>query len=158
MIDQKEFWQSVGRRATGSTIVAARSEEGPAGFLGLSATHLSASPPIMMVSVSKRTSALATILSARHFSLNFLPRGLLELADIFGGKTDISGARRFETAAWTTLVTGAPILEQAVGAIDCELVEKIEKYEVEILLGLVVGTCGDPTLAPLVHFRGQYLP
>lgn len=40
MIDQNEFWQSGCRRATGSTIVAAHSEEGPVGFLGLSITHL----------------------------------------------------------------------------------------------------------------------
>jgi flavin reductase (DIM6/NTAB) family NADH-FMN oxidoreductase RutF len=82
MIDQKVFWQSVGQRATGSAIVTARFEHGPAGFLGLSATHLCAGPPIMMVSVSKHTSALATILNARHFALNFIPRDFRELADI----------------------------------------------------------------------------
>ena len=72
MIDVKQFWQAIGQRATGSTIVTARSETGPAGLLGLSATHLCADPPTMMVSVDKRTSALPTILQARHFALNYL--------------------------------------------------------------------------------------
>jgi hypothetical protein len=43
--------------------------------------------------------------------LNFVPDDLIELADIFGGKTKISGSERFKAVAWTKLVTGAPILE-----------------------------------------------
>src|SRR5229473_1559748 len=74
IIDPRAFWRAIGNRATGSTVVTARSDEGPAGFLGLSATHLCAKPPLMLVSIDKRTAALQTILAARHFALNFLPR------------------------------------------------------------------------------------
>jgi hypothetical protein len=113
-IDGKQFWQAIGQRATGSTIVTARSESGPAGLLGLSATHLCADPPTMLVSVDKRTSALATILEARHFAINYLPSGQKALADIFGGKSDLKGADRFGTASWIKLATGAPVLADAV--------------------------------------------
>jgi flavin reductase (DIM6/NTAB) family NADH-FMN oxidoreductase RutF len=157
-IDGKQFWQAIGQRATGSTIVTARSASGPAGLLGLSATHLCADPPTMLVSVDKRTSALPTILDARHFAVNYLPLEQRALADIFGGKSDVRGADRFAEASWTTLATGAPILQGAVGAIDCELVETIERYNVVMILGRVVATASDQQTAPLVHFRGRYLP
>jgi flavin reductase (DIM6/NTAB) family NADH-FMN oxidoreductase RutF len=157
-IDGKQFWQAIGQRATGSTIVTARSESGPAGLLGLSATHLCADPPTMLVSVDKRTSALATILEARHFAINYLPSGQKALADIFGGKSDLKGADRFGTASWIKLATGAPVLADAVGAIDCELIETIERYNVVMILGRVVATSGDPQAVPLVHFRGGFLP
>jgi flavin reductase (DIM6/NTAB) family NADH-FMN oxidoreductase RutF len=157
-IDVKQFWQAIGQRATGSTIVTARSEDGPAGLLGLSATHLCADPPTMLVSVDRRTSALPTILKARHFALNYLSSARRALADIFGGKSDLRGADRFGTAPWGTLVTGAPILQDAVGVIDCELVETIERYNVVMILGRVVATSGDPNAVPLVHFRGGYFP
>src|SRR5579859_2799072 len=65
VIDSRAFWRAIGNRATGSTVVTARAEAGPAGFLGLSATHLCADPPLMMVSIDRRTSALQTILAAR---------------------------------------------------------------------------------------------
>jgi flavin reductase (DIM6/NTAB) family NADH-FMN oxidoreductase RutF len=55
------------------------------------------------------------------------------------------------------LVTGAPILEGAVGAIDCELIETVERYNVDILLGRVVALSNDPRAVPLVHFRGGFL-
>jgi flavin reductase (DIM6/NTAB) family NADH-FMN oxidoreductase RutF len=156
-VDIKQFWQAIGQRATGSTIVTARSGGSPAGLLGLSATHLCADPPTMMVSVDKRTSALPTILEARHFAINYLSSAQRDLADIFGGKSDLKGGDRFTTVSWSSLATGAPTLADAVGAIDCELVEIIERYNVVIVLGRVVATSGNPDAAPLVHFRGGYL-
>jgi flavin reductase (DIM6/NTAB) family NADH-FMN oxidoreductase RutF len=156
-VDLKRFWQAVSQRATGSTIVTAKSAGGPAGLLGLSATHVCAEPPTMLVAVDKRTAALQTIIDAKHFAINYLPRGAAELADIFGGKTALKGADRFNGSTWRVLATGAPVLENAVGAIDCELVETIERYGVMLVLGKVVATSADPKAQPLVHFRGGYL-
>src|SRR5713226_10434169 len=123
IIDPRAFWRAIGNRATGSTVVTARSDEGPGGFLGLSATHICADPPLILVSIDKRTSALQTILAARHFALNFLPREAVEIADMFGGKGPQKGAERFATGRWGILRTGAPVLLDAVGAIDCRLVD-----------------------------------
>jgi flavin reductase (DIM6/NTAB) family NADH-FMN oxidoreductase RutF len=158
IIDPRAFWRAVSNRATGSTVVTARSDEGPAGFLGLSATHVCADPPLMLVSIDKRTSALQTILAARHFALNFLPREAVEIADTFGGKGPQKGAERFATGRWGTLRTGAPILLDAVGAIDCRLVETIERHGVVMAIGQVVAVRDSAGTAPLIHFRGGYLP
>lgn len=157
-VDAKTFWQAIGQRAIGSTIVTAKSANGPAGLLGLSATHVCADPPTMLVTVDKRTSALQNILDAKHFAINYLPQGTSELADIFGGKGGLKGAERFGTATWGSLRTGAPVLDGAVGAIDCELAEAIERHGVVLLLGTVVATSANPERMPLIHFRGGYLP
>src|ERR1700681_503776 len=118
IVDVRTFWRAIGHRATGSTVVTARSDAGPAGFLGLSATHLCADPPLMLVAIDKRTSALQTVLAARHFALNFLPRGAGAMAHMFGGKGAQKGAARFEAGKWSTLTTGAPVLPERVGAVD----------------------------------------
>ena len=112
----------------------------------------------MMVSIDKRTSALATILAAKHFAINYVPKSAAELADVFGGKGDLKGADRFGTAAWKALATGAPVLESAVGVIDCDLVETIERYGTVIVLGRVVAAEFDPDAIPLIHFRGGTVP
>jgi flavin reductase (DIM6/NTAB) family NADH-FMN oxidoreductase RutF len=157
-IDQRAFWRAIGNRALGSTVVTAQSAEGPAGFLGLSAAHVSADPPLMLVSIDKRTSALQTILAARHFALNFLPREAAEVADIFGGKGSKKGAERFDTGRWGTLKTGAPVLLDAVGAIDCSLEETIERHGIVIAIGRVVAVLDGGDKAPLIHFHGGFLP
>jgi flavin reductase (DIM6/NTAB) family NADH-FMN oxidoreductase RutF len=156
-IDQRTFWRAVGNRALGSTVVTARSDDGPAGFLGLSAAHVSADPPLMLVSVDKRTSALQTILAARHFALNFLPHGAAAIADMFGGKGAQKGAERFATGNWGTLKTGAPVLLDAAGAIDCALEETLERHGVVIVIGRVVAVLDGGDAAPLIHFRGGFL-
>jgi flavin reductase (DIM6/NTAB) family NADH-FMN oxidoreductase RutF len=156
IIDAKTFWRAIGNRATGSTVVTAATADGPAGFLGLSATHVCADPPLVLVSIDRRTSALQTILAARHFALNFLPKDAADIANDFGGKGPRKGADRFEAGRWGTLTTGAPVLLGAVGAIDCVLEETIERAGVVIAIGRVVDVL-QGTAAPLVHFRGAFL-
>ena len=101
-IDMKTFWRAVGQRALGSTVVTARGPEGPAGFLGLSSSHVCAEPPTMLVSIDKRTGALATVREAGHFALNYLARDAAALAESFGGKGTLRGAERFTTMTWRT--------------------------------------------------------
>ncbi len=154
-IDAKTFWRALGTRALGATVVTAHGADGPAGFLGLSATHLTADPPTMMVAIDRRTSALPAVLHARHFALNFLARGDEALADMFGGRTDVRGAARFAPGRWHALKTGAPILDQAIGAIDCALEEAIERAGITIAIGRVVDVVTRDG-EPLIFFRGGY--
>jgi flavin reductase (DIM6/NTAB) family NADH-FMN oxidoreductase RutF len=155
VIDAKTFWRALAARATGVVVATARGADGPAGFLALSATHVTADPPTMLVSIDKRTAALAAVLHGQHFALNFLPRSDQALADMFGGRSETRGADRFASTRWGTLTTGAPVLNDAVGAIDCALVETIERFGVIIAIGRVVDVVvreGEP----LLFFRGAY--
>ena len=158
IIDAKAFWRALGQRAIGSTIVTARSADGPAGFLGLSASHISADPPLMLASIDKRTSALQTVLAARHFAVNFLPSDASEIADLFGGKGTLKGADRFNVGQWQTLTTGAPVLANALGAMDCTLEDTIERGGICIVIGRVVDVLVGNGGNPLIHFRGGYMP
>jgi flavin reductase (DIM6/NTAB) family NADH-FMN oxidoreductase RutF len=155
-IDAKTFWKAIGCRAIGVAVVTAKGAGGPAGFLALSATHLTASPPIMMVSIGLTTSALAAVREGNHFAINYVPKGRDDLAKEFGGGGALKGADRFLPGDWTELRTGAPTLVDAVGVIDCRLEEMIERHGTVVALGQVVAyTSG--TKEPLVSFRGGYL-
>ncbi len=156
-IDVKSFWQAIGQRATGATIVTAAGSAGPAGLLALSATHVTADPPTMLVSIDNKTSALSSVLEARHFAINYLPQGAEDIVDLFSGKSDLKGADRFDAAHWETLATGAPVFKDAIGAIDCTLEEVIERHGVSIVLGRVIDFRADLEGTPLVYFRGGYL-
>ena len=128
LIDAKVFWRVLGERAVGATIVTAQGADGPAGFLGLSATHVCADPPTMLVSIDRKTSALAAVLQARHFAINYLGRDSQAVADTFGGKTAAKGADRFEPGRWGTLSTGAPVFNDALGVLDCTLETTVEHF------------------------------
>lgn len=154
-VDIKSFWKTLGERATGITVVTTDSDEGPAGFLGLSASHVSADPPTILVSIDRKTSALAGVLSRKHFAVNYLPAGAGKLADAFGGKVGLGGADRFAAGEWTTLATGAPIYKEALGVFDCTVVDIIERGNISIVIGTVVGATARGAGEPLIYFRGK---
>jgi flavin reductase (DIM6/NTAB) family NADH-FMN oxidoreductase RutF len=154
-IDGKAFWTTLGQRATGMTVVTADSDEGPTGFLGLSAAHVTASPPTMLVSVDRKTSALAAIRSRRHFAINFLPSSAGDIAEAFGGRAGISGAARFAAGEWRVLSTGAPVFCNALGAFDCAVEEILERGDIFIIIGKVVAVASRADGDPLIFFRGK---
>jgi len=155
-IDAKTFWRALGMRAVGVTIVTAQGEDGPAGFLALSATHVTADPPSMLVSIDDRTQALKAVLSSRAFAINYLSAADQALADSFGGKGALKGADRFEPGRWQSLVTGAPVLSSAVGVIDCKLEETFRYHSTTIAVGRVVAFHLSERSDALVFYRGQY--
>jgi flavin reductase (DIM6/NTAB) family NADH-FMN oxidoreductase RutF len=157
IIDPKTFWRLIGERATGATVVTAQGADGPAGFLGLSAAHVCADPPTMLVSIDAKTSALAAVLHGKHFAINYLGRNGQGLADLFGGKTAVKGMDRFDPDLWSTLTTGAPVLKDAIATIDCAMEKTIEHGSTTIAIGRVVDYVAHGGGEPLIIFRGRYL-
>ena len=155
-MDVKEFWKTLGTRAIGMTIVTARGAAGPAGFVGLSAAHVSADPPMMLVSIDRKTSALAPVLESRHFAINYLAKGQESLAELFGRHT-ADHAERFSSPDWTRLETGAPVLSSALGAFDCVLDRTVELSGTVVAIGKVVGGFAKSEGDPLIFFRGKVL-
>jgi flavin reductase (DIM6/NTAB) family NADH-FMN oxidoreductase RutF len=154
-IDAKAFWTALGQRATGMTVVTADSDDGPSGFLGLSAAHVTASPPTMLVSVDRKTSALAGIRSRRHFAVNFLPANAASVSDAFGGRAGLTGAARFTAGEWRVLSTGAPVYCDALGVFDCAVEEILERGDIFIIIGKVVAVASRDDGDPLIFFRGK---
>jgi flavin reductase (DIM6/NTAB) family NADH-FMN oxidoreductase RutF len=154
-VDAKAFWTTLGQRATGMTVVTADSDDGPTGFLGLSAAHVTASPPTMLVSVDRKTGALAGIQSRRHFAINYLPASATSVADAFGGRAGISGADRFTPNEWRVLATGAPVFCDALGVFDCVVEDILERGDIFIVIGKVVAVASRTDADPLIFFRGK---
>jgi flavin reductase (DIM6/NTAB) family NADH-FMN oxidoreductase RutF len=155
-IDVGTFWRLLGMRAIGAAVVTARSSAGPAGFLALSATHVTASPPTMLVSIGSKTSALVAVTESGAFAINYLPREREDLAIDFGGRGALKGADRFKPDEWATLSTGSPILQGAVGAIDCRVEEIIMRHDTAIVLGRIVAWVQGGQVSPLISFGGRY--
>jgi flavin reductase (DIM6/NTAB) family NADH-FMN oxidoreductase RutF len=157
VIDARTFWRVLGQRAVGATIVTAQGADGPAGFLGLSATHICADPPSMLVSIDSKTAALGAVLHGRHFAINYLGRDARALADTFAGKSAAKGSARFEGGRWGTLTSGAPVFDDAIGVFDCVLEKTIEHYATTIAIGRVVDLVARGSGDPLIYFRGGFL-
>jgi flavin reductase (DIM6/NTAB) family NADH-FMN oxidoreductase RutF len=101
-------------------------------------TQASFEPPLVAVGVKKDSGAHAIIKDARVFALNVLGKGQQPLAfKFFKALTregDTIGGEKFTKGS-----SGAPLLANAVAAIECKLVETIERGDHSLFLGEVVG-------------------
>lgn len=156
-IDPRTFWQAIGCRAAGVAIVTVAGQDGPEGFLALSATHLTASPPTVTVSLDKKTSAGPAIIESGAFAINYLASSARGIFDVFTAREGPKGAARFDGLDVTTLVTGAPVLPDITGVLDCRVEEVIERFGVYLLIGRIVAFENFRDRLPLVHYQGQVL-
>lgn len=153
-IDPRTFWRAIGNRAVGVSVVTATGADGPAGFLGLSASHLSASPPLVTVSIDASTSALAAVRDSGAFAINYLSSAATEVYERFSSRDAPKGAARFEGLQWQPGTTGSPVFRDIVGAFECRVSELIERHGVILAIGEIVAVSANPEADPLVYFRG----
>lgn len=153
-LDPTIFWTAIGKRPVGATVVTSAGHNGSTGFLALSFAHVSSAPPTVLVSASKMTSALETILESQSFAVNVLAKGGQPLAQAFGRGGDM--AWRFALAEWEQFVTGAPVLRQAAAVFDCALKQTIEETSSVILIGSVAGLRLPGGKGATVAYRNGY--
>jgi 3-hydroxy-9,10-secoandrosta-1,3,5(10)-triene-9,17-dione monooxygenase reductase component len=147
------YRDTIGRFATGVTVVTAIGPGGPAGMTTNAVTSLSLDPRLLLVCFESRSRTLAAVRGSRRFAVNILRAGDEELAAVFASK--VVGPQKF-AAVTHTEEHGVPVLDRALAWIACDLLELRPGGDHEIGIGQVIGTgTGEPG-DPLVFFGGRY--
>ncbi|AWM26120.1 MAG: flavin reductase family protein [Sinorhizobium fredii] len=123
----------------GVSIITAGEGEALTGATVTSATALSVEPPRMLVSLNRLSSTWPVVERFGHFCVNIVGAQHEVLANQFAGRGGLKGPDRYRGAEWTRLASGAPVLQDAAAAIDCEVEEAIERHSHAIVIGRVVG-------------------
>lgn len=142
--------------ASGVSIIAAGEGDNRAGIVASSVTSFSVEPPTLLVSIAQTSSLSPVLRDYGHFSANILRASQFDLADRFSGRTGIARSQRFDAGNWISLVTGAPVLADALASIDCEVEEIIERHTHAIVLGRVSAVRVDKDDDALGHWSGQF--
>ena len=147
------YRDTIGRFATGVTVVTANGPDGPAGMTTNAVASLSLDPLLLLVCFEARSRTLAAVRASRRFAVNVLRAGDEELAAVFASKR--VGPQKFAAVAHGE-VHGIPVLDGALAWIVCELRELRAGGDHEIGIGAVVGTGSGEDGDPLVFYRGRY--
>ncbi|MDQ0455737.1 flavin reductase family protein [Rhizobium paknamense] len=123
--------------AGGVSIITTGEGEARTGATVTSATALSVDPPRMLVSLNRTSSTWPVLEKSGFFGVNILGPSHEALANQFAGVGGLKGAERYRGFAWSRAVTGAPLLDDAVAAIDCSVEEAIERHSHVIVIGKV---------------------
>ncbi len=122
----------------GVSIITTGEGESRTGATVTSATALSVDPPRMLVSLNRSSSTWPVLEQHGSFAINIVGSEHETLANQFAGLGGLKGPQRYAGAEWITLASGAPVLANAVAAIDCVIEEAIERHSHVIVIGKVV--------------------
>jgi flavin reductase (DIM6/NTAB) family NADH-FMN oxidoreductase RutF len=151
------LFRRVMRELPGSvTIVAAGEGADRRGLTATAICSLSVEPPSLIACVNRRTEGHAAITRYGAFCVNVISAEHEALADRFAGRDGARGVERFAHGVWTTLVTGAPVLEGALAAFDCEVIEAVDYSSHTVFIGGVRAALAAPRRSALVYRAGAY--
>ena len=85
-LDAKVFRSTLGKFATGVTVVTAESPSTRRGMTANAFSSLSLDPPLVLVCVDNKASFLGVVRDAKKFAINFLAEDQKSTSDWFAGK------------------------------------------------------------------------
>lgn len=151
--DARTLRDALGCFATGVTVVTCVSAEGEQfGLTVNSFTSVSLDPPLLLVCVAKPARCAPALIQAGYFAINVLQTGQQPASIRFSTRDE----DRFGTTPWATGETGAPLLMDSLGVFECERFGVYDGGDHHILVGRVLRASFDPSLDPLLYFRGRY--
>lgn len=154
--EAEAFRQAMRQLAGGVAVITAGRDGERAGLTATAVTSFSAEPPTIIACVNRAASAAAVILRDGAFGVNLLSTRHVSLAKRFAGAGGIKGAARYEEGDWTQLETGAPILADALAALDCELEDAVERHSHTLLFGRVRAVRSTIGEDPLLYWQSRY--
>ncbi len=146
-----EFRQTLGRFASGVTIITAADSADRRGMTASAFVSVSMTPPLILISVDNRAhmNALLSQDSVTRFGVNILGAGQRHLSDHFAGRPGPE-----EQVPWFEH-EGLPLIGGTVAQLVCRKQQVIPGGDHTMYLGLIEYsryTDDDP----LIYFRGQY--
>ena len=144
------FREAMSRFASGVTVVTAHRGDERFGITASSFTGVSMEPPLVLVCIARNLHTHAAIEESRAFAVNILGVHQLEVGQRFAGLTPETGDR-FAGLAWSVGLTGAPLLDGSLAALDCRLHARHGGGDHTIFVGSVAEVRMASEKAPLLY-------
>jgi flavin reductase (DIM6/NTAB) family NADH-FMN oxidoreductase RutF len=140
---------------SGVTIVTIQAGEERHGLTVSAFTSVSPEPPLIAVMIDQRHHGYEMLeREGASFAVNILAADQDELSNRFAWVKDED---RFAVGNWTTAETGAPVLADALGWLDCRIYDRAPAGTHTIYLGEVVASATPRAdEAPLIYWNQGY--
>ena len=151
-LDAAQFRTLLGRFATGVTVLAAKRPGGrPVGMTASSIASASLDPPLVLVCVDRKHDIHPILEDQVSFAFSILAADQEDVSRRFAAFE----GDRFEGVGYHEVGNGLPVIDGAVGHIECEWHSSFPAGDHTVFLGRVTG--GEVSdRRPLLHYRGGY--
>ena len=153
-MDQITFRQGMSNLGAAVNVITTQGDAGQAGFTASAVCSVTDSPPTLLVCLNRSASVFETFKSNQVLCVNTLATHQTELSNVFGGKTPMS--ERFLRGTWSTLITNAPVLDDALVSFDCEVVQSMSVGSHDVLICQVKAMKQNEGKNALMYFNRAY--
>jgi 3-hydroxy-9,10-secoandrosta-1,3,5(10)-triene-9,17-dione monooxygenase reductase component len=150
--DPGAFRRVLGHFASGVVVVTASGAEGPVGITCQSFSSLSLDPPLVLFCPRRESWAWQQIQQAEHFCVNILHEAQEDLCRVFASPVQ----DKFSDVRFATGRSGAPVIEDVLGWIDCTLENVVGGGDHDIAVGRVLDLGVATRGQPLLYYRGDF--
>ncbi|GBQ28875.1 flavin mononucleotide reductase YcdH [Acetobacter estunensis NRIC 0472] len=136
------------------TVVTTGSLAQPVGFTASAVCSVTDDPPTVLVCLKRSSRVRPSFVEGAAMCVNVLAANQEELSNRFAGP--LSAVERFAAGHWETLMTGAPVLNEAVVSLDCRISRLVEEGTHTVMFGRVQALRLGATAHGLVYFNRSY--
>lgn len=154
MLDQHTFRQGMANLGAAVNVITTDGGAGQAGFTASAVCSVTDTPPTLLVCLNRSASVFETFKTNQVLCVNTLSSQQQHLSNLFGGKTPMP--ERFAQGTWSTLLTNAPVLEDALVSFDCEVVQTMSVGSHDVLFCQVKAMKQSYGLNALMYFNRGY--
>ena len=152
-VDQSEFRRVMGHFATGVTVITTHDGNGKlTGLTANAVSSVSLNPPLVLVCVDKSAESYPSFAASQVFAINILS----EEQEAVSRRFAKSGGDKFTGLGYRPGATGAPLLDDTVAYMECDIRHAFEAGDHTIYVGEVRALGVESEGDPLLYYRGGY--
>ena len=156
MIDRQQFRDAMARLGTAVNVITTVGPDGRLGFTASAVCSVTDDPPTMLVCMNRGSALNEAFKVAGVLCINTLASVQEPLSGLFAGSGDVPMAERFGRAQWSSLVTGAPVLDGALVSVDCRIAQVTEVGTHSVMFCEAVASRMGETRDGLIYFGRAY--
>jgi flavin reductase (DIM6/NTAB) family NADH-FMN oxidoreductase RutF len=138
------------------TVVTTRGEEHAYGMTANAFSSVSLDPPLVLVCVISPSEGSEHIKRNECFAVNVLHANQEPLSRYFASRDRPRGRDAFREVPHRIAASGSPVLEGALGYLDCRLHTSHSAGDHDIFIGEVLELGSNPDGEPLIFHGGRY--
>lgn len=154
MIEATNFRNAMSLLPTAVNVVTTEGLSGAHGFTASAVCSVTDSPPTLLVCMNTTSRSHGHFMENKILSVNVLGARHEHISNTFASK--LCSEQRFQQGTWTKLVTGSPVLVDALVSFDCEIEQVQEVGTHSVFMCRVVAIKQSEQDESLVYFNRTY--
>ncbi|ALE88740.1 flavin reductase [Pseudomonas versuta] len=155
MVDTTGFRNSMAMLGGAVSVITTDGAAGRFGFTASAVCSVTDQPPTLLVCMNRSSYSNVHFKSNGVLSVNVLSADHQRISGVFANR-ELDMDARFSCARWSTLESGAPLLDEALVNFDCRIAQAHEVGSHTIFYCEVVGIRNGESQEGLVYFNRAY--